>query len=204
MAGTETSAATLEWAMSCLMNNPELLKKAQQEIDTHTGQERLIDEQDISKLPYLQNVIFETSRLHPVAPLLVPREVSKDCTIGGYSVPRDTIVLTNVWAIHRDPQLWSDPTSFRPERFEREGEADKLIIFGMGRRACPGAGLAQRTVGVTLGWLLQCFEWKRISEEEIDMTEGSGITVSKVVPLEALCKARHPTIDYVPGLNKRP
>ncbi|KAK4262353.1 hypothetical protein QN277_027923 [Acacia crassicarpa] len=204
MAGTETSATTLEWAMSCLLNNPESLKKAQQEIDTHTGQERLIDEQDISKLPYLQNVIFETLRLHPAAPLLTPREVSDDCTIGGYSVPRDNIVLTNAWAIHRDPQLWSDPTNFKPERFERKGEADKLIMFGMGRRACPGAGLAQRTVGVTLGWLLQCFEWKRISDEEIDMTEGSGLTVTKVVPLEAMCKARHPTIDYVPGLNKRP
>ncbi|XP_028764209.1 cytochrome P450 81E8-like [Neltuma alba] len=197
MAGTETSAVTLEWAMSCLLNNPKALKKAQQEIDTYTGQERLIEEQDISKLPYLQNVISETMRLHPVVPLLVPREVSKDCTIGGYSVPRNTIVLVNAWAIHRDPQLWSDPTSFKPERFEREGEADKIIPFGMGRRACPGAGLAQRTVGVTLGWLIQCFEWERTGEEEIDMTEASGITMSKVVPLEATCKGRHPTINNV-------
>ncbi|XP_054825543.1 cytochrome P450 81E8-like [Prosopis cineraria] len=197
VAGTNTSAIALEWAMSNLLNNPEVLKKAQKEMDTHIGQGRLIEEQDVSKLPYLQNIIYETLRLHPPAPLLVPRESSDDCTVGGYNVPRGTIVLANIWAIHRDPQLWNDPASFKPERFEKEGEANKLIPFGIGRRACPGAGLAQRTVGVTLGLLIQCFDWERISEDKIDMTEGSGATLPKVIPLVAKCKARHPIINRI-------
>ncbi|KAI9128159.1 hypothetical protein K1719_001152 [Acacia pycnantha] len=195
LAGTDTSAVTLEWAMSCLLNNPHVLEKAKKEIDSQIGQERLIDELDVSKLPYLQSIISETLRLHPAAPLLVPHEASNDCTIAGYNVPRGTMVLVNAWAIHRDPQLWSDPTSFKPERFEKEGEANKLIPFGLGRRACPGAGLAQRTVGMTLGLLIQCFEWKQVSEEGIDMTEGLGITMPKVVPLEAMCKASNPIIN---------
>ncbi|XP_054823992.1 cytochrome P450 81E8-like [Prosopis cineraria] len=197
IAGTDTSAVTLEWAMSNLLNSPDVLKKAQKEMDTHIGQGRLMEEKDVSKLPYLQNIIYETLRLHPPVPLLVPRESSDDCTIGGYNVPRGTIVLVNIWAIHRDPELWSDPTSFKPERFEKEGEVNKLIPFGMGRRACPGAGLAQRIVGTTLGLLIQCFEWKRISEEKIDMIGGSGVTLTKVIPLEAMCNARHPIIDKV-------
>ncbi|XP_061339983.1 cytochrome P450 81E8-like isoform X2 [Gastrolobium bilobum] len=197
LGGTETSATTLEWAMSALLNHPEVLKKAMDEIDTHTGQDRLLDESDISKIPYLQNIIYETFRLHPAFPLLAPHFSSKDCTIGGYNVPKGTILLVNAWAIHRDSQLWSDPIQFKPERFEKEGEADKLIPFGLGRRACPGAGLGQRTVGLTLGLLIQCFQWKRVSEKEIDMTEGKGATTPKLIPLEAMCKARPTIINKV-------
>ncbi|KAF7828669.1 cytochrome P450 81E8-like [Senna tora] len=197
IAGTDTASITIEWALSSLLNHPEVLNKAKEEIETYIGQERLIDEPDVVKLPYLQNIISETFRLHPGAPLLVPHFSSDDCTIGGYDVPRNTMVLVNAWAIHRDPQLWSDPLSFKPERFEKEGEVNKLIPFGVGRRACPGAGLAHRTVGLTLGLLIQCFEWKRLNDEKIDMTEGIGITMPKIIPLEVLCKARHPIINKV-------
>ncbi|XP_028786127.1 cytochrome P450 81E8-like [Neltuma alba] len=190
LAGTDTSAVTLEWAMSSLLNHPEVLRRARQEIDMQIGEEHLIDEQDIMKLPYLQSIVSETFRLHPTAPLLLPHLSSDECTIGDYNIPRDTIVLINAWAIHRDPILWSDPLSFKPERFQKEGEANKLMQFGLGRRACPGSGLAQRTVSLALGLLIQCFEWKRASEEEIDMTEGAGLTLSKVIPLQAMCKAQ--------------
>ncbi|EXB59544.1 Isoflavone 2'-hydroxylase [Morus notabilis] len=190
-AGTHTSAVTLEWAMSNLLNHPHILKKAKAEIDAEVGPENLVDEQDLSKLQYLQNIISETLRLYPAAPLLVPHYSSHDCTIGGYDVPRDTILLVNAWAIQRDPKLWDDATSFKPERFEiSEGDTNKMMPFGLGRRACPGAGLAQRVVGQTLGSLIQCFEWKRVNEEEVDMTEGRGFTMPKAMPLEAMCKAR--------------
>ncbi|BFG35871.1 hypothetical protein CerSpe_221450 [Prunus speciosa] len=191
LAGTDTSAVTLEWAMSNLLNNPHVLKKARAELDAQLGQENLVDEPDLSKLPYLQSIISETLRLCPAAPLLVPHFSSDDCTIGGFDVPRDTMVLVNAWALHRDPQLWDDPESFMPERFESGDDlSHKLIPFGLGRRACPGLGLAQRVVGLTLGSLIQCFEWERTSKEEIDMAEGKGLTMPKVVPLEAMCRAR--------------
>nr|KYP60203.1 Isoflavone 2'-hydroxylase [Cajanus cajan] len=190
LAGTDTSAVTIEWVMSELLNNPEVLKKAKDEIDTQIGKDRLVEEQDLSKLPYLQNIISETLRLHPPAPLLLPHESSEDCTIGGYHIPRNTIVLTNAWLIHSDPKLWSDPMSFMPERFEKEGEVNKLITFGLGRRACPGLGLAQRTVGFTMALLIQCFEWERESEEKLDMMEDKGITMPKLIPLQAMAKSR--------------
>ncbi|RDX67982.1 Cytochrome P450 81E8, partial [Mucuna pruriens] len=188
LAGTDTSSVTLEWAMTNLLNHPEILKKAKEELDTHIGQNHLVDESDIPKLSYLQSIVNETLRLHPAAPMLVPHLSSEDCTIGGYNVPQNTMVLVNAWAIHRDPNLWSDPTHFKPERFEKESEASKLLPFGLGRRACPGANLAQRTVSLTLALLIQCFEWKRTSKEEIDLTEGKGITVAKKIPLEVMCE----------------
>lgn len=200
LAGTDTSAVTIEWAMSNLVNNPEVLEKARAELDSKVGQEYLIDEPDLSKLHYLQSVISETLRLYPAAPLLVPHQSSDDCTVGGYHVPRGAILLVNAWAIHRDPKLWNDPDNFRPERFEKgECEAHKLMPFGLGRRACPGSGLAQRVVGLTLGSLIQCFEWLRIDEDKVDMTEGRGITMPKAKPLEVMCRAR-PIVNNVSEL----
>lgn len=198
LAGTDTSAATMEWAMSNLVNHPEVLAKARAEIDDHVGLDRLIDEHDVNKLPYLQAIISETFRLCPAAPMLVPHMSSDDCTIGGYNVPRGTLLLGNAWAIHRDPKVWDDPTSFKPGRFEGGAvEGHKLLPFGLGRRACPGAGLAQRVVGLTLGSLIQCFEWKRVSEELVDMTEGIGLTMPKAEPLEVMCKARDITKKFL-------
>ncbi|KAK4836153.1 hypothetical protein QYF36_019236 [Acer negundo] len=203
LAGTETSAVTKERAMSNLLNQPEVLKKARDELDAQVGQECLIDEPDVPKLQYLQSVISETLRLYPAGPLLVPHMSSSDCTVGGYDVPADTIILVNAWAIHRDPKLWEDPTSFKPERFENyvnggdQDKGHKLMPFGVGRRACPGIGLAQRVVGLTLGSLIQCFEWEKVDEKEsVDMTEGNGITMPKAEPLVAMCKA-HPVMDIV-------
>lgn len=123
--------------------------------------------------------------------MLLAHLSSDDCIIGGFDVPRDTMVLVNAWAVHRDPELWDEPESFKPERFESgEDFSHKLIPFGMGRRACPGAGLAQRVVGLTLGSLIQCFDWNRVGEEMVDMTDGKGTTAPKAIPLEAMCKAR--------------
>lgn len=192
-AGTDTSAATSEWALSLLLNHPQVLKKANIEIEKHVGHERLIDESDISDLPYLRCIINETMRLCPVAPLLVPHESSEQCTVGGYHIPKNTMLLVNVWAIHNDTKNWEEPMKFKPERFEGvEGsmEGFKLMPFGSGRRGCPGEGLALRMVGLGLGSVIQCFEWERIGETLVDMSEGPGGTMPKAQPLLAYCKAR--------------
>jgi len=191
LAGTDTSAGTLEWTIATLLNHPKILKKAKDELNTQIGHDRLVEESDIPNLPYIQNIIYETLRLHSPAPLLLPRFSSNECNIGGFTIPRDTIVLVNAWAIQRDHETWSDGSCFKPERFEKEGESNKLIAFGFGRRSCPGIGLAHRTMALSLGLLIQCFEWKRLNDEEVDMTENKiGVIMQKLNPLEAMCKAR--------------
>ncbi|CAI0421929.1 unnamed protein product [Linum tenue] len=191
LAGTDTSAATIEWAMSLLLNHPKVLSKARAEIDSVVGNNRIVDESDCPKLPYLQCIINETFRLHPVTPTLVPHQSSEDCVVGGYHISKGTMLLVNAWAIHRDPTIWKDPMAFYPERHEGvEVEPYKLLPFGMGRRSCPGSGLANRVVSVGLAALIQCFEWERIGQELLDMSEGQGLTTPKAKPLEALCKPR--------------
>lgn len=148
VAGTETSSTTMEWAMSLLLNHPQAMKKVVTEIEAKVGFDHLLDESDLEKLTYLQNVINETFRLYPPAPLLLPHESSSDCTVCGYDVPQSTMLIVNLWTMHRDPKLWVDAERFIPERFEdEEGPRYKLIPFGVGRRACPGAVLGRRVWG---------------------------------------------------------
>ncbi|CAI9771362.1 unnamed protein product [Fraxinus pennsylvanica] len=193
LAGTDTSSGTMEWALSLLLNNPEVLKKAQKEIDDQIGHERLIDESDIANLPYLHCIINETMRMYPPGPLLVPHESSEDSVIGGYRVPGGTMLLVNLWAIHNDPKIWDDSRKFKPERFEGlEATRDgfKLMPFGSGRRGCPGEGLAVRMVGLGLGSVIQCFDWERVGKELVDMAEGTGLSMPKAQPLMAKCTPR--------------
>lgn len=172
LAGTDTSSVTLEWAMSNLLNHPHVLKKARVEFDAQVGQECLVNEQDISKLRCIQSIISETLRLYPPVPLLVPHFSSGDCTIGGFEVSLGTTVLVNAWAMQRDHKLWDNPESFNPERLENgEDLSHKFIPFGFGRRACPGTGMAQRVVSLTLGPLIQCFDWERVNEIVVDMVD---------------------------------
>ncbi|NP_001142304.1 putative cytochrome P450 superfamily protein [Zea mays] len=198
-AGTETTSVTTEWAMSLLLSHPEALKKAQAEIDAVVGNSRrLITADDVPRLGYLHCVINETLRMYPAAPLLLPHESAADCKVGGYDVPRGTLLIVNAYAIHRDPAVWEDPGSFLPERFE-DGKAEGRLLmpFGMGRRKCPGETLALRTVGLVLATLLQCFDWDTVDGAEVDMTESGGLTMPRAVPLEAMCKPRAAMCDVL-------
>nr|CAB3474852.1 unnamed protein product [Digitaria exilis] len=155
------------------------------------GEGRLLDKNDLPHLPYLHCIINETLRLYPAAPLLLPHEASMDCKIHGYDIPAGSMVLVNAYAIHRDPAIWEDPEEFRPERFEHgKAEGKFMMPFGMGRRKCPGESLAMRIMGLDLGVLLQCFDWSRIGDGEVDMATGTGQIMFKAVPVEALCKRR--------------
>ncbi|KAG6402537.1 hypothetical protein SASPL_134733 [Salvia splendens] len=193
IAGTDTSSGTMEWALSLMLNNPHVLKKAQAEIDGHVGHVRLLDESDLADLPYLRSVIAETLRMYPAAPLLVPHESSAECTVGGYRVPAGTMLLVNVWAIQNDPGCWEDATEFRPERFEKSGGGGggcKRMPFGAGRRRCPGEALAVRVLGLGLGAVVQCFDWEREGAELVDMSEGGGVSLPRAAALMAYCRER--------------
>ncbi|KAG1342014.1 Isoflavone 2'-hydroxylase [Cocos nucifera] len=175
--------------------------KARQEIDACVGQKRLLEENDLPKLPFLNGIINETLRLCPAAPLLLPHESREDCVIGGYDIPRGTILLVNAWAIHRDPNVWVEPIKFMPERFlDGRVEGGMALPFGMGRRKCPGEGLAMRVIGLALGTMIQCFEWERVGGAEVDMREGSAVTLPKAVPLEAMCRPRKSMVEVLAWL----
>ncbi|XVF36369.1 hypothetical protein REPUB_Repub19eG0052800 [Reevesia pubescens] len=202
-AGTDTSAGTMEWALSLLLNNPNTLVKAREEKDMEVGQNRLIQESDLGKLPYLHGIINETFRMCPVAPLLVPHESSEECSVGGFRIPRGTMLLVNAWAMNNDPGLWEKPTKFKPDRFlgpEEEKNGFVFLPFGTGRRRCPGENMAMCLVPLALGTLVQCFEWERIGEDMVDMSEGNGLTMPKAQPLVAKCRPRPAMMNFLSQL----
>nr|CAB3496496.1 unnamed protein product [Digitaria exilis] len=195
-AGSDTSAATIEWTMAELLQNPSAIAKARDELRQVVGSKQEIEESDIGQLKYLQAIVKETFRLHPPAPLLLPRQAEATTEIRGYTVPQGTRILVNVWAIGQDPELWSEPEKFMPERFlgkemDFRGKNFELLPFGAGRRMCPGMPLADRMVHLILANLLHRFEWRLPSDIErngVDMSEKFGVIPVLATPLQAVAK----------------
>ncbi|MBA0763854.1 hypothetical protein Gotri_013254, partial [Gossypium trilobum] len=161
----ETTTSTLEWAMAELLQNPKVLQEARGELKQIIGEGNLVEESNITCLPYLQAIVKETMRLHPSFPLLLPRKAEADIEIHSFVIPKGTQLLINAWAIGRDPKFWEEPDLFRPERFIRSemdvnGKDFGLIPFGGGRRICPGLPLAMRMLHLILGGLIHSFDWK--------------------------------------------
>ncbi|XP_054816352.1 cytochrome P450 71D10-like [Prosopis cineraria] len=194
VGGTETSASTLEWAMSELMNHPAAMEKAQAEVRRVYGSKGYVDESELHQLKYVPAVIRETLRLHPPGSLLVPRENSETVEINGYEISRKTRVMINAWAIGRDPKYWNEADKFEPKRFvdssiDYKGGNLEFIPFGFGRRICPGISFAAPVLQLILSNLLYHFDWKLPNgTNELDMTEEFGATVRRkndlcVVPI---------------------
>ncbi|KAI3678682.1 hypothetical protein L6452_37983 [Arctium lappa] len=203
LTGSESTAETLTWALSLLLNNTHALQAVQKELDIHVGREKWVEESDIKKLRYLQAVVKETLRMYPPGPLAGPREAIEDCNIGGYHVSKGTRLIVNVWKLHHDPQVWSDPHEFRPERFLEEhsnvnyqGKNFEYIPFSSGRRMCPASTFALQVVHLTLARLLQGFDLSTPMRKPVDMSEGLGIALPKVKPLEVVITPRLSTELY--------
>ncbi|KAM6562135.1 hypothetical protein CsatB_022133 [Cannabis sativa] len=203
-AGMDTTAISAEWAMAEVIKNPRVQQKAQEELDRVIGVDRVMTENDFSKLHYLQCVVKEALRLHPPTPLMLPHKANANVKIGGYDIPKGSIVHVNVWAVARDPAVWKDPLEFRPERYLEEdvdmkGHDYRLLPFGAGRRVCPGAQLGINLVTSMMGHLLHHFSWspcKGIKPEDIDLTENPGMVTYMKSPLQAIPTPRLPSHLY--------
>ncbi|EEF51432.1 (S)-N-methylcoclaurine 3'-hydroxylase isozyme 1 [Ricinus communis] len=196
-AGTDTTSTSVEWAMAELLKNKEAMKKVREELDREINKNP-IKESHVSQLPYLNACVKETLRLHPPAPFLIPRRATENCEVMNYTIPKDSQVLVNVWAIGRDPSVWEDPSSFKPERFlgsslDVKGHDFELIPFGSGRRICPGLPMATRQLSLVLASLIHCFDWSLPNggdPAKVDMTEKFGITLQMEHPLLIIPKPK--------------
>ncbi|KAM7266464.1 hypothetical protein ACFE04_004361 [Oxalis oulophora] len=179
LAGSEASSTSAEWAMSELMREPRVMEKAKAEVRQVFDSEGKVEESKLNQLKYINCVIKETYRVHPLTPLLVPRESREKCEINGYEIPEKTRLLINTWAISHDAKHWTEPEIFYPERFlERQvkfGEVDyELMPFGVGRRRCPGEAYGHQAIALMLANLLFHFDWKLPNgqnPQDLDMTE---------------------------------
>jgi cytochrome P450 len=185
--GTESSAVTVEWVISELLKKPEVIVKATEELDRVIGRGRWVTEKDIPRLPYVDAIVKETMRLHPVAPMLVPRLSREDTTVAGYDIPAGTRVLVSVWTIGLGSRL------------DVKGQDYELLPFGSGRRMCPGYSLGLKVIQVSLANLLHGFAWSLpdgVTKEELSMEEIFGLSTPRKFPLEAVVEPKLPAHLY--------
>ncbi|XP_071742678.1 cytochrome P450 CYP82D47-like [Rutidosis leptorrhynchoides] len=198
--GIDTMSVMLTWTLSLLLNNRSTLKLAIEELDMHVGKGKQVNESSINNLVYLKAIIKEALRLYPAGFLGGPRAFSENCVVAGYNVPKGTWLLINMWKLHRDPNIWSDPCEFKPERFLTPKHKDvdvigadyELIPFGAGRRSCPGIALSLQMLPMVIATVLQNFELSTPNDEDIDMTASIGMTNAKATPLQVLIAPRFP------------
>ncbi|PKU76196.1 flavonoid 3'-monooxygenase [Dendrobium catenatum] len=199
-AGSDSNSILAEWALAELIRNPIILERAQAEVDSVVGRDRLVCESDLPNLPLLQAIVKETLRLHPPAPISLPRVAVEDCQVDGYLIPRGTTLLLNIWAIGRDPSVWPDePLDFRPDRFlpgglhegvDLKGSSNfSLLPFGTGRRMCVGMNLGLRMLSLMTATMVHSFDWylpNGQNSETLDMEEKSnGLSLLRAKPLLA-------------------
>ncbi|KAJ0788965.1 putative cytochrome P450 [Helianthus annuus] len=201
VAGTETTSTLIEWVMAEIMMNHQVMNAIQEELAKVVGLNNIVEETHLSQLKYLDTVVKETLRLHPVVPFVLPRSPSQDCVVGGYTIPKGCTVFLNVWSIQRDPRYWDKPLEFYPERFlsyesskkcDYKGNNLKFFPFGSGRRLCAGLPLAEKMTLFILASLLHSFNWSLPKGEEHDLSEKVGITLKKVKPLTLIPSQRLP------------
>uniref|UniRef100_A0A8C3WVK5 Uncharacterized protein n=1 Tax=Catagonus wagneri TaxID=51154 RepID=A0A8C3WVK5_9CETA len=182
-AGTETTSTTLHWGLLYLALYPDVQEKVQAEIDRVLGQSQQPSTAARGSMPYTNAVIHEVQRMGNVIPLNVPREVAVDTTLAGYHLPKGTMIITNLIALHSDPAEWATPDTFNPEHFLENGKFKKreaFLPFSIGKRACLGEQLARTELFVFFTSLLQKFTFRPPDNEKLSLKFRMGLTLSPV------------------------
>ncbi|KAI0667746.1 cytochrome P450 [Trametes maxima] len=161
--GADTTFSTMEGVLLALSLHPEVQEKARAELDAVVGPHRLPDFDDKDKLVYINAVVREALRWHNVLPLGVGHKVLEDDELNGYFIPAGTTIIANVWACLHNPKIYHNPDRFYPERFIRDGKLDNNVldpsslVFGFGRRVCPGRHFADSALFITIASVLHVF-----------------------------------------------
>ena len=153
LTGHETTATSMAWVMYRLLQHPEVLETARREVASVFGNGRQAAER-VAELGYLDAVIKETARLHPIVPIVL-RHLEAPTRIGDFELPAGSVAAPCIYLTHRRPDVWPDPETFRPERFiGRRMDPYAFFPFGGGARHCLGAAFATYEMKVVLARVL--------------------------------------------------
>lgn len=201
-AGTDTTSTALEWIMANLVKHPDIQAKLFQEIKDIVGENaEEIEENELSKMPYLKAVVLEGLRRHPPGHFVLPHAVTQKVELGGYTIPENAMINFTVAEMGLDPEVWEDPLRFWPERFMTgQEEFDitgsheiKMMPFGAGRRICPGYNLATLHLEYYVANLVWNFIWSIADGDEVDLSEKQEFTIVMKHPLHAIISPRKNT-----------
>ena len=183
-AGGEPTSVTLKWAIRYLAMNPEIQRKAQQEIDDVVGNgDRPVEFADRTSFPYIQALIQDLIRIADIHPIGVVHSPSEDVEMDGFLIPKGSFVFPNFHHIHHDPMYWEKPNELYPEHWlDAEGnfisKREGFLAFGVGKRKCPGQEVAQMELFTFLSNLLKNFTFKLTPEDIGKIKSTAGVVVS--------------------------
>ena len=164
MPGTETPSVVILWLIFYAIKYPDVQARLHSQLDEVIGNtNRLPQLSDKPNLPYLDAFIAEVQRIVSDTPLAVPHSTTRDTSLAGFLIPRDTTVFINLWAIHHDSDRWEDPFCFRPERFlDEQGRLrlEGIMPFSFGKRSCPGESFGKKAVFLYAARLLYRFQFE--------------------------------------------
>ncbi|KAL2488504.1 Cytochrome [Forsythia ovata] len=146
LATVDNPSNAIEWALAEMINQPGILKRASEELDSVVGRDRLVQESDLTYLKYVKACAKEAFRIHPIAPFNVPHVSMENATVGGYFIPKGSQVLLSRPGLGRNPRIWEEPLKFKPERHLKDDGSDvvltdsnlRMLSFSAGRRGCAG------------------------------------------------------------------
>ncbi|SPJ71997.1 related to O-methylsterigmatocystin oxidoreductase [Fusarium torulosum] len=194
-AGADITVSSLACFFLAMKPYPEVQKKAQEEIDRVVGGDRLPTTEDRSNTSHLDAIVKEVLRWHPIAPMGLPHTCTEDDIFDGYLIPKGSMVVSNILHFAHDPEVYSEPMAFKPERFlSDDGNQPKLdpqtYAFGFGRRVCPGRALAENALFLNIAQSLAVFNISKDEKEpELQLKFTSGV-VSHPEPFKAITKPR--------------
>lgn len=164
LAGSETTASTLDWAFLFMSENPDIQDKCHREIDAKVGA-KVIEYNDRAKLQYIDATISEVLRHANIVPLALPHCTKEDTILLGYHIPKETVITPCLYSASMDLKYWKEPQKFNPDRFLNDnGEKithEALIPFSTGPRTCLGEPLARMELFLIFANLLQRFTFTR-------------------------------------------
>ena len=186
-AGVQSTIATLLWLLAYLVNYPDVQARVHAEIDGVVGRDRHPCLEDRGNLPYLESTVAEVLRIATTTPLSIPHKSTRQSTLGGYDIPKDTMMMTNLWAIHHDPDEWEVPDVLKPERFlDGEGKFSasgptgfrSYLPFSAGRRVCLGESMAKSELFLVSARLLHQFTFEKAPGKPLpDLTGEVGVVL---------------------------
>nr|BAQ20601.1 ent-kaurene oxidase 1 [Lygodium japonicum] len=195
----DTTLVTIEWAMYEIANNPAVQERLYQEINEVVGSSRIVTEEDVPKLKYLDAIVKETLRKYPPVPLLPPRHVDEDVQLGGFDLKKGWQIIFNIYGINYNTQVWKNPEVWDPDRVLGDKDLDlgfkdhRVLPFGTGKRMCAGVTQAMYIIPTNIAYYVQHFQWALPQDNQ----DGKGVadtvflTTHKLHPLQAIVTPRH-------------
>jgi len=193
LAGTDSMATTVAWALVLLASNPKRQKRLQKEID-NVVIKNVPSMAQYDTMHYTRATMQEVFRMRPVFPLSIEHQSTRDTIVMGCNIPNNTVVVANLWAVHNDAKYWKNPDKFYPERHLNENgeciKSEKIIPFSTGPRYCLGGQLATMHLFLFMVNLLQKFTFDLAGDYNEEQLRGMTSIVLAPRGIKLSAKAR--------------